>query len=167
MKFHMRELMQRLADLLETLVGLLLIAALAGALIGLVRSIKPAWLTVDPSMFSGYLSTAATLVIGVEFIKMLCSHTIDSVIEIMLLAIARQMIVEHTSPLENLIAVVSIAVLYLVRKYLYIPRLDHKEHPPIFGKPLFGRKDAPKAAPEKEESVHEKKKGEESNVPAK
>lgn len=154
MKVHVRELMQRLADLLETLVGLLLIATLAGALLGLVRSINPTWLTADPSMFSGYLSTAATLVIGVEFIKMLCSHTIDSVIEIMLLAIARQMIVEHTSPLENLIAVVSIAVLYLVRKYLYIPRLDHKEHPPIFGKPLFGRKAEPQKPVEESEPVH-------------
>lgn len=154
MKVHVRELMQRLADLLETLVGLLLIAALAGALLGLVRSINPTWLTADPSMFSGYLSTAATLVIGVEFIKMLCSHTLDSVIEIMLLAIARQMIVEHTSPLENLIAVVSIAVLYLVRKYLYIPRLDHKEHPPIFGKPLFGRKAEPQKPAEESEPVH-------------
>ena len=154
MKVHVRELMQRLADLLETLVGLLLIAALAGALLGLVRGINPTWLTADPSMFSGYLSTAATLVIGVEFVKMLCSHTIDSVIEIMLLAIARQMIVEHTSPLENLIAVVSIAVLYLVRKYLYIPRLDHKEHPPIFGKPLFGHKAEPQKPTEESEPVH-------------
>ena len=155
MKVHVRELMQRLADLLETLVGLLLIAALASALLGLVRSINPTWLTADLSMFSGYLSTAATLVIGVEFVKMLCNHTLDSVIEIMLLAIARQMIVEHTSPLENLIAVVSIAVLYLVRKYLYIPRLDHKEHPPIFGKPLFGGKDVPQTEqPKKEEPVH-------------
>ena len=155
MKVHVRELMQRLADLLETLVGLLLIAALASALLGLVRSINPTWLTADPSMFSGYLSTAATLVIGVEFVKMLCNHTLDSVIEIMLLAIARQMIVEHTSPLEHLIAVVSIAVLYLVRKYLYIPRLDHKEHPPIFGKPLFGGKDVPQTEqPKKEEPVH-------------
>lgn len=154
MKVHVRELMQRLADLLETLVGLLLIAALAGALFGLVQSISPEKLSQNPAVFSGYLSTAATLVIGVEFIKMLCSHTIDSVIEIMLLAIARQMIVEHTSPVENLIAVVSIAVLYLVRKYLYIPRLDRKEHPPIFGKPLFGHKDAPGAEPKKEETVH-------------
>lgn len=155
MKVHVRELMHRLSSLLEILVGLLLIAALFAALLGLVQSVSPVRLTDDPTAFSEYLSVAATLVIGVEFVKMLCSHTLDSVIEIMLLAIARQMIVEHTSPLENLIAVVSIAVLYLVRKYLYIPRLDHKEHPPIFGKPLFGGKDAPQTEqPKKEEPVH-------------
>ena len=59
---------------------------------------------------------------------MLCTHTIDSVIDIMLLAIARQMITEHTSPLENLFAVISIAILYLVRKFLYIKQLDKIEH---------------------------------------
>lgn len=154
MKVHVRELMHRLSSLLEILVGLLLIAALFAALLGLVQSVSPVRLTDDPTAFSEYLSVAATLVIGVEFVKMLCSHTLDSVIEIMLLAIARQMIVEHTSPLENLIAVVSIAVLYLVRKYLYIPRLDHKEHPPIFGKPLFGRKAEPQKPVEESEPVH-------------
>lgn len=154
MKVHVRELMHRLSSLLEILVGLLLIAALFAALLGLVQSVSPVRLTDDPTAFSEYLSVAATLVIGVEFVKMLCSHTLDSVIEIMLLAIARQMIVEHTSPLENLIAVVSIAVLYLVRKYLYIPRLDHKEHPPIFGKPLFGRKAEPQKPAEESEPVH-------------
>lgn len=84
---------------------------------------------------------------------MLCSHTLDSVIEIMLLAIARQMIVEHTSPVENLIAVASIGVLYLVRKYLYIPKLDRVKHTPVFGKPLFGRAPAPEAEEEIKESV--------------
>ncbi len=159
MKVHVRELMQRLADLLETLVGLLLIAALAGALLGLVRSINPTWLTADPSMFSGYLSTAATLVIGVELLK----SSVDKILHpaavtfswVAMAVLAASIAVEHTSPLENLIAVVSIAVLYLVRKYLYIPRLDHKEHPPIFGKPLFGGKDVPQTEqPKKEEPVH-------------
>ena len=44
----------------------------------------------------------------------------------MLLAIARQMIVEHTSPIENLIAVLSIGILFVIRKYLYISRLDRR-----------------------------------------
>ena len=134
MKFHARELMHRLSSLLEMLVGLLMLAALAAALIGLVQGISPVKLLKDPSVFSEYLSIAAMLVIGVEFVKMLCSHTLDSVIEIMLLAIARQMIVEHTTPLQNLIAVASIAVLYVVRKYLYIPKLDDVKHTPIFDK---------------------------------
>ncbi|MDO5397398.1 MAG: phosphate-starvation-inducible PsiE family protein [bacterium] len=64
------------------------------------------------------LDRAMTLAIGVEFIKMLCKHTPATVIEVLLFAIARQLVVMHTSPLENLITIVSIAVLFTVRKFL-------------------------------------------------
>lgn len=132
MKFHLRELMHRLSALLELAVGLLMLAALIAASVGLVCMVSPVRLIEDPYAFSEYLSVASTIVIGLEFVKMLCTHTIDSVIEIMLLAIARQMISEHTTPLENLLAVVSIGVLYLVRKFLYIPHKDDIQHTSIF-----------------------------------
>lgn len=132
MKIHLRELMHRLSGLLEMLVGFLMLAALFAALAGLVRMISPVQLISDPNEFSTYLGVASAIVIGLEFVKMLCTHTIDSVIEIMLLAIARQMITEHTTPLENLLAVLSIAVLYLVRKFLYIPKIDKVKHTSIF-----------------------------------
>ena len=57
---------------------------------------------------------------------MITSYTIDSVVDVMLLAIARQMIVEHTSPQENLLAVLSVGVLFVIRKFLYISRLDKR-----------------------------------------
>lgn len=128
MESKIKEVMHRLSYFLEILVGFLMLAALFAALGGLVYIINPSSLFADPTVFSKYLSIASTIVIGVEFVKMLCTHTIDSVIDIMLLAIARQMITEHTSPLENLFAVVSIAILYLVRKFLYIKQLDKIEH---------------------------------------
>lgn len=124
MEAKIRELMHRLANILENLVGFLMLGALFVALIGLVCMVSPIDLLGDPMVFSKYLSIASTIVIGVEFVKMLCTHTINSVIEIMLLAVARQMITEHTSPLENLFACISIAVLYLVRKFLYVKQLD-------------------------------------------
>ncbi len=124
MKLDLRETLRRLSNAFEMLVGLLMIGTLFIGFAGLVLDISPVALIGKPSIFSEYLSVAATLVIGVEFVKMLYSHTLDSVIEIMLLAIARQMIVEHTSPLENFCAVVSIAVLFLVRKFLFISQLD-------------------------------------------
>ena len=88
----------------------------------------PLDLVADPERFSEFLGLASTLVIGVEFVNMLSNHSMGAVIEIMLLAIARQMIVEHSSPLENLVAVLSIGVLYLIRKYMYIPKLDRVRH---------------------------------------
>ena len=69
---------------------------------------------------------ARRLLIGAEMLKMITSYTIDSVVDVMLLAIARQMIVEHTSPQENLLAVLSVGVLFVIRKFLYISRLDKR-----------------------------------------
>ena len=120
---RVRDWMHVLAGVFETLVGLLLVLSLFSALIGLMSTVSPLALIREPERFSDFLSLAATLVIGVEFVNMLCNHSMGSVIEIMLLAIARQMIVEHTSPVENLVAVLSIGILYMIRKYLYIPQL--------------------------------------------
>lgn len=64
------------------------------------------------------LDSAMTLAIGVEFIKMLCKHTPETVVEVLMFAIARQLVVLHTTPLENLITIVSIAILFAVRRFL-------------------------------------------------
>lgn len=126
MKERVRELMTAISILFELLVAILLVVALFAALLGLVQSLSPTALVKDPELFSEFMGMASALVIGVEFVNMLCNHSMGAVIEIMLLAIARQMIVNHTSPLENLLAVLSVGLLYLFRKYLYIPSLDKK-----------------------------------------
>lgn len=71
--------------------------------------------------FTLFLGHAFNLIIGVEFIKMLCRHTPGSAIEVLLFAIARQMVVEHTSPVENLVGIVTIALIFAIRKFLFVP----------------------------------------------
>lgn len=73
------------------------------------------------NLFSAFLENALNLIVGVEFIKMLCRHTPGSAIEVLLFAIARQMVVEHTSPLENLVTIITIALIFAIRKYLFVP----------------------------------------------
>lgn len=124
MKEKIRGIMDTLSYILEILVGFLIICSLFVSLLGLIYSIKLEELFSMPSIFSSYLAVASTIVIGVEFVKMLYTHTLDSVIEVMLLAIARQMITEHSSPEQNFISVLSVAILYIVRKFLYIKQLD-------------------------------------------
>ena len=66
----------------------------------------------------GILDKAITLAIGAELIKMLCKHTPETIIEVLAFALARQLIVEHTAPLENFITVAAIALLFVVRRFL-------------------------------------------------
>lgn len=64
------------------------------------------------------LDDAIILAIGAELIKMLCKHTPETVIEVLAFALARQLIVGHARPWENLVTVVAIAGLFAVRKFL-------------------------------------------------
>ncbi len=74
------------------------------------------------------LDKAITLAIGAELIKMLCKHTPETIIEVLAFALARQLIVGHTAPWENLITVFAIAVLFAVRRFL-LNRHDMVETP--------------------------------------
>lgn len=77
--------------------------------------------------FSEFLADAFQIVIGIEFIKMLCKHNPATVVEVLMFAIARQMVVEHTSPAENLLCILGITVLFAIRRFLFIEG-DEEDH---------------------------------------
>lgn len=74
------------------------------------------------------LDDAIVLAIGAELIKMFCKHTPETVIEVLAFALARQLIVGHAEPWENLITVVAIAILFGIRRFL-LKRHDMVETP--------------------------------------
>ena len=87
---------------------------------------------MDTEFFTSFLSQALSLVVGVEFVKMLCQHSAQTVVEVLMFATARQMVVEHLDPSETLLGVISIAILFAIRKYLMTDNDDmnsrkHKE----------------------------------------
>ena len=81
-----------------------------------------------------FLQRALDIVIGIEFIKMLAKHSPGSALEVLLYAIARHMIVGHESAVENFISVASIALIFFVRKFLFVP---------AFGATMPGGRKAP------------------------
>ena len=67
------------------------------------------------------------VVIGVEFLKMLCRPTADNVLETIIFLVARHMIVvTTTTPLDDLISTISIVLLCFVRRYLKEHRMKDK-----------------------------------------
>lgn len=84
-------------------------------------------LDITPRQFTEFLGNAMTLLIGVEFVKMLAKHTAENLLEVLMFAIARQMVVEHLNTIETLIGVVAIAVIFAIRKYLLLKAPENKE----------------------------------------
>lgn len=85
-------------------------------------------LSAGSSALVKILDEAIVLAIGAEFIKMLCKHTPETVIEVLAFALARKLIIGHAAAWENLLMVVSIAILFAVRRFL-LKRHDMVETP--------------------------------------
>ena len=115
--------MQKIANGLEIALSIFVAVVLLLLIIRMVITLTPeAW--AGEVGVSTVLVEALEIAIGVEFIKMLCLHTPGTVLEVLLFAIARHMIVKETTALETLLGIVSIAGLFAIHKFLLV---SHRE----------------------------------------
>ena len=68
-----------------------------------------------------YLHNILTLVVGLEFVRMLLDMTPANTLEVLIVAIARQVILAHDNPWSNVASVLCIAGLFAIRRFL-IPK---------------------------------------------
>lgn len=114
----------RLSTIFECVISAIILIAIVMETITIVIEFKVFQLPLSTVKMTDILGSILWLVIGLEFIKMLMEHSHGAVLEVMLFAIARQMIVDHTSMLDNLLGVTAIAVVFAVRKFLYNQQED-------------------------------------------
>lgn len=114
----------RTAMALELLVALIVIAALIIMFARIPVDLK---VLVESGEFNQFLKKMFDLIIGIELLKMLCRHDLDSIVEVLLFSVAREMIIEHMPIYLELVGIVAISILFLVRKYLFVPALDKVE----------------------------------------
>ena len=73
---------------------ILIVIALAGIRLIFTITEIPI-MDMDIDFFTTFLANGLSLVVGVEFVKMLCRHSAQTVVEVLMFATARQMVVEH------------------------------------------------------------------------
>lgn len=132
-KEYLRSRVAFLASVIEIAISAIVLIAIIVAGVQVVREVFS--LAAHPDVdegFKQFLGHAFNLIIGVEFIKMLAKHTPGSAIEVLLYAIARQMVVEHTSPFENLIGIATIALIFAIRKFLFVPSFGGETDDAVF-----------------------------------
>ena len=109
------------ATLLEILLSGLVLIGLLLSMITLLKWVPGLLFDGNGVEVSIFLQRALDIVIGIEFIKMLAKHSPGSSLEVLLYAIARHMVVGHESALDNLISVGAIALIFVVRKFFFVP----------------------------------------------
>lgn len=115
----------RAAGVVETLLAILVLIAVALCSLPILSELFKAPFDIR---FDVFLSDILGLVIGIEFVKMLTRHTPGAVIEVLLFAISRQLIVYHTSTFDTLIGMAAVAAAFAVRKFLFVSDFDCKEN---------------------------------------
>ena len=116
-------LIHKILHILERVIAFITLAVLIGML-GL--EIYRMFTVADYfSSVNTYLHNILTIVVGLEFVRMLIDLTPANTIEVLIVAIARQVILNHDNPISNLACVVCIAGLFATRHYL-IPKNELK-----------------------------------------
>ena len=116
---HFKEGIYNVARYTEIVLSIVILIVIALAGIRLIYAItEVSLMDMDIDFFTEFLANALSLVVGVEFVKMLCRHSAQTVVEVLMFATARQMVVEHLQTTQTLIGVIAIAILFAIRKFL-------------------------------------------------
>ena len=129
-KAHKRDhrtehIFRRLLHILERVIATITIIALLGGL-GLEVFHM---LTSGTEYFADVnhmLHNLLTIVVGLEFVRMLIDTTPASILEVLTVAITRHVILSHDNPWSNVACVACIAGLFAIRRFL-IRRAELKE----------------------------------------
>lgn len=109
--------LERAADIFELIlaitIAVFLVLIFVQLMIGDLR-----YLRVGSLEMSTIVSQAMGLAVAIEFIKMLCLRTPSAILEVLMFAISRSLIVDHASALTTVCGVGSIAALFAIRKFL-------------------------------------------------
>lgn len=82
----------------------------------------------EPGYFSSldtFLHNILTIVVGLEFVRMLIDLTPANTLEVLIVAISRHVILSHDDPFSNVACVLCIAGLFATRRFL-IPKREMK-----------------------------------------
>ena len=72
-----------------------------------------------------FLNNILTIVVGLEFVRMLVDLTPANTLEVLIVAISRHVILTHDDPITILVCVICIAALFATRHFL-IPKKELK-----------------------------------------
>ena len=117
------DLMLILTKMLQFLLALVIVAGIVIQLLALPNALKELYANGQEG-FRGFLKYIIDMVIGLELIHLLSRPTLDSVVEILLFALTREIVLGEMNPTGIFLSIVCIAILFAIRKFLFIKDLN-------------------------------------------
>ena len=107
---------------IEVFMAILVIGAVLVSckdIIAMIYEVYVSEYSVAYQMLQGLLSHILLAVVGLELALMLISHSAANVLEVILYAIARKMLISSSNTTDILLGVIAIALIFVVDKYLH------------------------------------------------
>jgi hypothetical protein len=127
--------MVRMTVYLELILAAFITAGIVIGMFDMVRYIVLIYKT-NPietyDVLQKFLGHILLLVVGVEMVSMLVRHTPGGVIEVLLYAIARNMLIGSKGTFDFILGVASIAGIFAIRKFLFNDSISQNEDGNIF-----------------------------------
>ena len=116
--------MHRVLHILEVIIAILTLIVIIGMLGYEIYKMVTVgdYFSVEHGL-NNYLHNILTIVVGLEFVRMLVDMTPANTLEVLIVAISRHVILTHDDPWTILVCVVSIAALFATRHFL-IPKAE-------------------------------------------
>ncbi len=106
-------------EIVEIILAVFTAIAIGMKIIGFIPQFHELWVNrVDSETFALFLNGILSIIIGTEFIRMMLGPTMQNITEVLIFLISRHMIVEETTPTDNLISVISITILFMVQYFM-------------------------------------------------
>ena len=121
MKKTKEGIMRSILHILEFVIAVLTLIVLLGML-----GLEIYRMFTDPGYFDTidhFLQNILTIVVGLEFVRMLIDLTPANTLEVLIVAISRHVILNHGDPIGNIACVLCIAALFATRRFL-IPKQE-------------------------------------------
>lgn len=116
---RIKKYIQILCNVLEMVTAVLMLVGLVFSIFSLIRNVEIfQQLLIDASAIKHYMDQIFMIVIGIEFLVMLCRPNSENVIDVLIFLVARHMIVGDTTPYQDFVSVISVTLLCIVRRYL-------------------------------------------------
>ena len=112
-----------IAEAIQYLLAVVIMIGIIVQLTGLPDSLSRLY-QMGSEGFREFLEYVLSMVIGVELINIFCNPNLDNIVEILLIAITRELVFNSSEPFMMISGVVCIAILFAVRKFLFIRELD-------------------------------------------
>jgi hypothetical protein len=119
---RLKALMMRMTVYLELVLAFFITAAVIIGMFDLWKYVIMIFTTnaIDTyDVLQKFLGHVLMMVVGVELIAMLVMHTPGSVIEVLLYAVARNMLIGSKETFDFILGVAAIAGIFAIRKYLF------------------------------------------------